>query len=256
LGGGKDVQELTAHLDVLPTLMDLCGLHYSSELHGDGVSLRPLLEGNVDKWPDRTIVESFNKVVMTKRWRLVHNTELYDVIADSGQRHDVAQQHPEVVRRFQAALAENARGEDTRQQRIVLGSDQAPKVSLTIEQWLDEDRTYRTYRTALILQGELFESTIPVKIAVDGRYRITLRRWPEQVTTPICGAIKGGRALKITQAGVRLGSYSETEAVDEGMNSVSFTTELAGGDVDLRAWFITETQQRLGAYFVDIERLP
>jgi arylsulfatase A-like enzyme len=255
LGGGKDVSELTAHLDVLPTLMELCGLQYSSELHGDGVSLRPLLEGKGEKWPDRTIVESFNKVVMTKRWRLVHNTELYDVIADPEQRHDVAQQHPEVVQRLQAALAENARGEDTRQQRIVLGSDQAPKVSLTIEQWLDEDRTYRTFRTALILHGELFESTVPVEIAVDGRYRITLRRWPEQVKTPICGAIKGGRALKITQAGVELGSYSETEAVNEQMQSVSFTTDLAAGDVDLRAWFITEEQQRLGAYFVDVERL-
>ena len=40
------------------------------------------------------------------------------------------------------------------------------------------------------------------------------------------------------------------------MQSVSFTTELVAGTADLRAWFVTESQQRLGAYFVDVERLP
>ncbi len=256
LVGGRDVPELTAHLDVLPTLVDLCGLEYPDGMQTDGVSLKPLLEGTADKWPDRTIVESFRKVVMTERWRLVYNTELYDVIDDPGQRHDVAGQHPEVVQRLQAALAENESKEDTRQQRIVLGSEQAPRVSLTIEQWLDEERKYRTFRTALILKGEMFEGIIPVEIATSGQYKITLRRWPKQLETPICSAIPGGRALKIKRAGVRLGAYRETAEVSEDMQSVSFTAELAAGEADLRAWFVTEKQQRLGAYFVDIQRLP
>ncbi len=255
LDGGRDVSQLAAHLDVLPTLVDLCGLEYPRQVRTDGVSLRPLLDGTVDTWPDRTIVESFTKVAMTERWRLVHNAELYDVFADPEQRHDVSGQYPEVVRRLQAALAENESQEDTRQQRIVVGAEQAPHVSLTIEQWLDEERTYRTFRRSLILQGELFESTVPVEIATAGRYRITLRRWPEELKTPIRAAIDGGRALKIAQAGVRLGSYHETATVSGEMQSVSFTTELAAGPADLRAWFVTESQQRLGAYFVDIERL-
>jgi hypothetical protein len=102
----------------------------------------------------------------------------------------------------------------------------------------------------------LFESLAPVEIATAGRYRITLRRWPEELKTPIRAAIDGGRALKITQAGIRLGTYRETAAVGERVQSVSFTTELAPGTADLHAWFVTESQQRLGAYFVDIERLP
>ena len=114
----------------------------------------------------------------------------------------------------------------------------------------------RTDSVSLILQGELFEGIIPVEIATAGRYKITLRRWPEQLETPIRAAIDGGRALKITRAGVRLGTYRETTAVGEEAQSVSFTTELAAGEAELRAWFITEAQQRLGAYFVDIERLP
>ena len=256
LDGGRDVPHLAAHLDVLPTLVDLCGLECPSEVRTDGLSLRPLLDGTADKWPDRTIIESFTKVAMTERWRLVRNAELYDIVADPGQRHDVAQQYPEVVRQLQAALADNESNEDTRQQRIVLGTEQAMRVLLTPEQWLDEERKYRTFRTSLILQGELFESTVPVEIATAGRYKITLRRWPEQLKTPIRAAIDGGRARKITRAGVRLGAYHETTAVGEQMQSVSFTTELAPGTANLRAWFVTETQQRLGAYFVDIQRLP
>jgi hypothetical protein len=123
-------------------------------------------------------------------------------------------------------------------------------------QWLDEERQYRTFRTSLVLQGELFEGIVPVEIAAAGRYRITLRRWPEQLKTPIRAAIEGGRALNITRAGVQLGTYHETTAVGEKMQSVSFTTELAAGAVNLRAWFVTEARQRLGAYFVDIQRLP
>ena len=256
VGGGRDVAQLTAHLDVLPTLMDLCGLNYADDLRGNGVSLRPLLEGKANDWPDRTIIESFNKIALTKRWRLVNYTELYDIVADPGQRNDIASQHPEVVKELQAALTESTRGDDTRQQRIVLGSDKAPKLSLTIEHWLDEDRTYRTYRKALILQGEMFESEIPVKFATAGRYKITLRRWPKQLGTPIRSAIQGGRALSIEQAGVDLGTFRDTRPVEGEMGSVSFTAELPAGDVQLRAWFVTEDNERLGAYFVDVERLP
>tara|TARA_R110002049_G_scaffold285698_4_gene466984 strand:- start:109800 stop:111506 length:1707 start_codon:yes stop_codon:yes gene_type:complete len=256
LGGGRDVSQLAAHLDVLPTLIDLCGLQSTSDLDFDGVSLKPLLQGNSDKWSERTIVESFNRIAMTQRWRLVNNSELYDVLADPEQRNDVSSEHPDVVSKLQLAISESARGDDTRQQRIVLGSDQEPKVSLTIEQWLDEDRVYRTHRTALILKGEMFEGTIPAEIAQAGRYRFTLRRWPEQLGSPIRSAIKGGRAMKIERAGIKLGTYSDEKTVAGQMRSVSFTANLPAGDVDLQAWFITENQERVGAYFVDVQRLP
>ena len=188
LDGGRDVPQLAAHLDVLPTLMDLCGLECPDEVHSDGVSLRPLLEGNADKWPDRTIVESFTKVAMTDRWRLVHNTELYDV----HRRPRTAARRCRAVSRSGPA-GSKPRWPKTRATKTPgssessSGAEQAPHVSLTLEQWLDEERTYRTFRTSLILQGELFESTVPVEIATAGRYRITLRRWPEQLKTPIRG---------------------------------------------------------------------
>jgi len=45
LTGGKDINQLTAHIDVLPTLAELCHLTISSELKLDGTSLVPILKG-------------------------------------------------------------------------------------------------------------------------------------------------------------------------------------------------------------------
>ena len=43
LGGGKDVSRLTAHIDLLPTLIELCGLPQPAGVKFDGASLAPLL---------------------------------------------------------------------------------------------------------------------------------------------------------------------------------------------------------------------
>ena len=43
LGGGADVARLTAHIDLLPTLIDLCGLPPPQGVQFDGTSLAPLL---------------------------------------------------------------------------------------------------------------------------------------------------------------------------------------------------------------------
>src|SRR5204863_1385609 len=102
LPAGRDVTRLTAHIDLLPTLIDLCGLRNPAGLAFDGTSLRPLLEGQGD-WPDRTLFVHSQRIdhpqkwrkcaVMTDRWRLVNGTELYDMSADPGQRKDVSGQH-------------------------------------------------------------------------------------------------------------------------------------------------------------------
>ena len=48
LGGARDVDRLTAHIDLLPTLIDLCGLEKPPGVAFDGRSLVPLLRGRGD----------------------------------------------------------------------------------------------------------------------------------------------------------------------------------------------------------------
>ncbi|MCA9268594.1 MAG: arylsulfatase, partial [Planctomycetales bacterium] len=73
---GTKVPQISAAIDLLPTLADLCGLPLISDKPLDGVSLKPLLvEPTGDaarRWPDRMIFHRWNNriSVRTQRHRL------------------------------------------------------------------------------------------------------------------------------------------------------------------------------------------
>ena len=80
--GGKDVNALTGHIDIMPTLIELCGLNSSEKLQLDGRSFAPILKEEISKWPDdRTLFVQNQRVeypikdkeyqVLTEDWRLV-----------------------------------------------------------------------------------------------------------------------------------------------------------------------------------------
>ncbi|HID07217.1 MAG TPA: N-acetylgalactosamine 6-sulfate sulfatase, partial [Armatimonadetes bacterium] len=105
---GRDISSLTAHFDLLPTLIELCGLENPERIQFDGISLVPLLTGAVRDLPDRTIIVHTQQIdhpqkwrtcaVMTNRWRLVNGGELYDMTIDPGQEKNVANQYQDVVK--------------------------------------------------------------------------------------------------------------------------------------------------------------
>ncbi len=126
LEAGRVVKPIAAHVDLLPTIAELCGIENPKTLPLDGVSLVPLLTGRVDQWPDRMIfartagwrsVLSFNepvvkdlhtlgKTVRTQRWRAVnegHGWQLYDMVDDPSETRDVAADHPQTVAMLAAA---------------------------------------------------------------------------------------------------------------------------------------------------------
>ncbi|MBI3279424.1 MAG: arylsulfatase [Acidobacteria bacterium] len=121
--GGK-VETIAAHIDVYPTVLDLCGVPPPKGRPIDGRSLRPLLEGRASGWPDRAIFTHretakrpeamYPGAVRTQRFNLVDGTELYEIPTDPGEQHDVSARYPEKVRElralyedwFQTAIAE------------------------------------------------------------------------------------------------------------------------------------------------------
>ncbi len=52
---GRTVDRLAAHIDVVPTLLDACGVPAPKGLRLDGRSLMPLLRREKAEWPDRMI---------------------------------------------------------------------------------------------------------------------------------------------------------------------------------------------------------
>ena len=108
---GKKIDRVAAHIDLLPTLMELCDLESEQTLSLDGVSLAPLLQGDDDDWEDRVLfngwggreVAPLRGAMRTQRWRAVKygNWELYDMLLDPHQTNDVAQENLDLVSEFE-----------------------------------------------------------------------------------------------------------------------------------------------------------
>jgi arylsulfatase/arylsulfatase A len=77
--GPAKVTRLAAHIDVLPTVLEACGMALAPKL--DGTSLLPLLRNPAALWPDRTLFFQWDSgqtprrghayAVLTERWKLV-----------------------------------------------------------------------------------------------------------------------------------------------------------------------------------------
>jgi arylsulfatase A len=119
------VPQIAAHIDVTPTLLDLCGIAAPEGVKFDGRSLRPLLAGNGKDWSERTLfthnptseTNRYPGAVRTQQYRLVRELrgggaqggskakanrpptgwQLYDMQADPGQSKDLAGELPDVV---------------------------------------------------------------------------------------------------------------------------------------------------------------
>ncbi len=111
---GRDVDRVTAPIDVLPTLANLCGGGVPGDRKIDGCDLSPLLLDRqpVEQWPDRTIHIQWhrgdfprpyvNTMSRNQRYKLAHGRELYDMQNDPGETTDVAMNHPQVVAQLRA----------------------------------------------------------------------------------------------------------------------------------------------------------
>lgn len=116
---GRDIDRLTAHIDLFPTFIALAGTKIPDGIQKlDGRSLLPLLENPKAEWKDRFLFVHRGRwkkgaepddfkyascAVRTERFRLVNNKELYDIEADPGETTNVIAQHPKVSAKMRAA---------------------------------------------------------------------------------------------------------------------------------------------------------
>lgn len=89
--GNSDVETMTAHLDVLPTLSEICGVQMPKDRIIDGKSLLPLIKGKQVDWADRSLFfywsrrypELYNNMALQKGgYKLVGNTDYNAAIED------------------------------------------------------------------------------------------------------------------------------------------------------------------------------
>ena len=275
LTGGRDVKQLSAHLDVLPTLVDLCRLQTPKNYKADGISLKPALDGMVKNIGPRVLVESFNGIVMTKRWRHMRHPRfkkdptfdsrlLYDMSIDPAQKNDVAKEHLEVVARLNVALERVNAENDNRQQRYVIGSDKQNPIEFTPSSWSERISVWQRG----IRAGQPGAVPIFAEVEAPGAYRFSLRRWPKEMDAPIRSApeltvpdgfegktkTERGRALPIVKARLKVPGFDKSVEVTDDMTEAVFTVNLKKGDCDILAQFIADDGKEYGAYFLSVER--
>jgi arylsulfatase A-like enzyme len=277
----RDIPTLTAHIDILPTLVDLCGLHnHGKDVHGK--SLRPLLQIASAAWPERTLftdsqreeqlVKWRNTAVMTQRWRLVNvskdndppKLELYEIRKDPGQQDDIAAANPDVVQSLSKEYDTwwgmvSARGDEF--VRIVLGNDAENPAYLTSMDWHGdalEVWNQHQIRTAPVANGSW-----AVDIGRAGRYRFELRRWPREVDLPIGAAYVDARpnrekapgvGVNAVKARIMLGNIDQTKSISPSDKFAEFAFDLPKGPAELRAIFYDESGTERGSYYLYAHR--
>ncbi len=95
---GKQIGQIAAVIDLLPTLTDLAGIDCNTRCPVDGKSLKPLLLSEDDTWNDRLIFSHWQgKIsVRNQKFRLSNDDKLYDIENDPGQKTDVATKFPDI----------------------------------------------------------------------------------------------------------------------------------------------------------------
>ena len=281
---GRDMDPIAAHIDVMPTLMDLCGIETPDGITFDGQSLRPLLEDSPDaNWLDRILITDSQRIerpekwrassVMTNQYRLVNQNELYDINLDPAQKKNIADKHPDVVKRlrnFYEAWWEELQPTFAAATPLHLGTPHENPVTLTCHDWTNE--TAAPWNQSLIRKGldtTKVDGFWHVDVTRPGEYEIRLRRWPVESDYAIDASVlpgppvpgveafrmTPGQALSVRSATIKIADVESTMPVSPGDQDVRFTVTLPVGPARLHANFETTKGENYGAYYAYVEKL-
>ncbi|HET7767165.1 MAG TPA: arylsulfatase [Chloroflexota bacterium] len=222
-GGGlsepRDLPQLTANVDVTPTLLNLCGIAADlKEFHGR--SCAPLLSGAAS-WDERAIVTDSQRLLYPVKWRLscvmrqeadhewrlINGRALYNLRADPEQRSDLAALHPEMVARLRddyeawwALVSPRVReaipipiGADAPSPQVLTAHDwrrdASGEESIGPEQYGDDVRA--VWNQALVRQGPDITGYWELDVRESRAYRFELRRWPREAALALREGISG-----------------------------------------------------------------
>ena len=258
---GKDLNEITAHVDVLPTFIDLLNLK-TPKIKYDGKSLKNYLltEDNSEIENRSLIVESQrvkdpikwrNNAVMHKQWRLIDGEKLYDVNLDLGQEKDVSKQYPKMVEKLREeyeAFWEDVSKEHNLETHLVIGS---PEQNPTILVCMDHvtDKKFPPFNMGSVTNNPAYDAPWNVEVEFDGNYEISIRRWPAELNMGINEHSNKDKIINASSAYFELGDLKLKKEFDKNAKEVTFKTFLKKGQYKLRTGFITALNERFSARY-------
>ena len=255
LPAARKVNQLTAHFDILPTLIEICGLHRDPARKFDGLSLARLLRGDDIKLPERSIVVQLQTdqprkwqqtAVLNGRWRLVNESELYDVERDRAQENDVAAAYPQVVTALSQDYDEfwdDMQFAFSQVIAIPVGTEYENPTVLSARDW--HPTAGRVPWKQSWIDDPAYDANgyWMIKVAEPGRYQVELRTHPREAQRP----------MNIDRASLQVGAEVWTKRVAVGAAGVVFDIELAAGTTAVRTELHDADDRRArGAYYVYI----
>ena len=259
----NEVNRLTAHMDLLPTLLALCECSPLGESPFDGDSLIPLLHfySHTELW-QRTLIVHSQRVDHPEKWRkccvmadnhrLVDGKEFYFLPKDPGQQKDVAATHPDAVKGFRAFYDEWWSSVSKRfgdYSDIPLGDEHAPVQELCCHDWHpvdDKSPPWNQSGQDGVAKDPLVNGQWAVEVARPGKYAFTLRMRPPGVPYKV----PAGKARVI------IGDVEGTTDIKTPADSVTITLDLKPtGHVMLQTWLDEADGKSRGAYYTTVKRL-
>jgi hypothetical protein len=256
---------LAAHFDLLPTLLDLCGIVSQPAPDIDGRSLKQLLQGiEEESWRSTLVVhsqrvdhpEKWRKCAVMRiagehDWRLIDGKELYDLRTDPGQTKDIASEHSEVVDDLREYYENWWSGVSRRfgeYSDIPLGDPASPVQQLCCHDWHPGDAYVPWSQSGQqgVAGDPLVNGLWAVEVAQDCQFTFTLRVRPEGTTSKLAAGT----------ARVKIGDIEKTADIPADADSVAITLSLQkSGHVMLQTWLTDREGNSRGAYYVTVKSL-
>jgi arylsulfatase A-like enzyme len=256
LKSGKAINQLTAHFDLMPTLIDLCRLNCKNSIDFDGKSLVPLLYDMKYIWHDRILFVHFQDVnipekwrksaIMTEKFRLIDGKELYDIKNDPSQEEDIAATHPEEVNNLRREYEKWWRHISDRfdnYSRIYIGDDSENPTKLTCHDWYAE-KALGVWNQDQIRNRQMSNGYWKLKIVKDGQYEFNCRIYPNEEDT----------RLNVVKVRIKIGAHVVERECNPGTSEVKITLDLNEGDTTLQTWFYENDGKNYGVPFVYVKR--
>jgi arylsulfatase len=264
-----DVDVPAQNQDILPTLLELCGVPAPANAAFDGTSLAGLLRGTQTTPAERMlvvqygqIIEKWDSCVIWNKWRLVKGKELYDLSADPAQKNDVSAAKPDVLAKMRAHYEKWWAGIEPKVNEFVatgIGSDRQPATAITSADWqgIYADNSNHVAQAVGGPRGGFWN----VQVEHEGEYEIALRRWPRETGWGLAERAKAAfkapdKALPI--AGAKLTAFGREHSgkADSAGQEVVIRVKLSAGRTQLHAWFQDSAGNDLsGVFFAYIRRL-
>lgn len=260
LDAGKELELIAAHIDVAPTLLELCNVPKPPEVKFDGLSLAPLLrlgQGEKLSWPDRTLFFQWHRgdepqiyrafAARSQRYKLVQPEgaqdkqpfdsipafKLYDMSVDPFETKDLAEHLPDVVERLRLEYAAWFRDVSSTRgyapPRIHVGAPEENPVTLTRQDWRGERANWSADGVG---HWELF-------ITRPGAHEVKLQ-FP---------AAKADGTAHVSIAGVNASTKIKKGDTECRLNGM----KLPAGPARLEAW-LAQGRDQIGVHYVTVKR--